>query len=137
MTYHAHDMGLMPFFINGIAHGLAVYGQRLILLTISLVPTLKGAVQVHRVNTDEDIANDGEAGNEVATLFAAAVETLSGFLAKAVSPIRDGLISPHPTQDCPGGNGQNGGKGMSPSLSAAGVWDAPKEVGQGSHLLGF
>jgi len=98
---------------------------------------LKGAVQMHRVNADQDIANDGEAGNKVATLFAAAVETLSRLLAKAVSPIRDCLISPHSTQDCPGGNSQNGGKGMAPSLSAAGIGDVPEEIRQGSHVLGF
>jgi len=123
--------------INGIAHGLAVYGQTLIFLAIGVVPALKGAAQMHRVNADQDIANDGETGNKVATFFAAAVETLSRFLAKAVSPIRDGLISPHSTQNCSGGNGQNCGKGMSPSLSAAGIGDALKEIRQGSHLLGF
>ena len=87
MANHAHDVGLMPLFIQGIAHGLAVYGQTLIVLTVGVVPLLKGAVQMHRVNADEDIAKDGEARNQVATLFAAAIEALSGFLTKAVGPI--------------------------------------------------
>ena len=130
MTDHAHDVGLMTLLINGIAHGLAVYGQTLILLAIGLVPALKGAVQMHRVNADKDIANDGGAGDEVATVFAAAVETLSRFGAKAFGPIRDGPISPHSTQDCPAGNGQNSGKGMSPSLSAAGIGMSLKKYGK-------
>ena len=137
MTDHAHDVGLISFFINSIAHGLAVYGQTLILFAIGLIPALKSAVQMHRVHADQNIADDREAGNKVVPLFAAAVETFSGFLAKALSPIRDGLVSPHSTQDCPGGNGQDRGKGMTPSLSAAGVGDVPEEIGQGSHLFGF
>ena len=87
MTDHAHDVGLKTFFINGISHGLAVYGQTLILLAIGLVPALKGAVQMRRINADQDIANDGEAGDEVAAVFAAAVETLSCLGAEALSPI--------------------------------------------------
>ena len=105
MTEHAHNVGLIPLFIKGISHGFAVYGQTVIFLAVGLVPLLKGAVQMHRVNADQDIADDGQTGNKVATLFAAAVETLSGFLAETIHPIRDGLISPHSTQDCPGGNG--------------------------------
>ena len=87
MTDYTHDVDLKTFFINGIAHGLAVDGQTLILLAIGLVPVLKRAVQVHRVNADKDISNDVEAGDEVATVFAAAVETLSGLLAKSIRPI--------------------------------------------------
>ena len=83
MTDHAHDMSLMTFFINGIAHGLAVYGQSLIFLAVRfLVPALKGKVQMYGIDADHDIANDGEAGDDVATLFATAVETLSRFLAR-------------------------------------------------------
>jgi len=137
MTDNAHNVGLMTFFINGIAHGLAVYGQTLIPLAVGLIPALKGAVQMHRVNADQDIADNGGAGDEVATVFTTAVETLSRFGAKAFGPIRDGPISPHSTQDCPAGNGQDRRKGMSPSLSAAGIGDVPEEIGQGSHLLGF
>ena len=73
MTDHAHNVGLVAFLINGIAHGLAVHGQGFILLAIGLVPALKGAVQVHRVDPDQDIANDREAGHEVAIVFTAAV----------------------------------------------------------------
>ena len=105
MTDHAHDVGLISLFINGIAHGLAVYGQALILLAIGVVPALKGTVQMQGVDPDQDIANDGETGNKVTPFFPAAVETLSRLLAKAVSPIRDSPISPHSTQNCSGGNG--------------------------------
>jgi len=136
MTDHAYDVSLKTFFINGIAHGLAVDGQTLILLAIGLVPTLEGAVQMHGVNADKDIANDGEAGDEVAALFTAAIETLPGLLAQTVRPIRNSLISPHSAQDCRAGNRQNRGKGMSASLTAAGIGDLSKKIWQGSHLLG-
>ena len=53
MADHTHDVGLMTFFIYGIAHGLAVYGQAFILGAIGLVPTLKGEVQMLRVNADK------------------------------------------------------------------------------------
>ena len=137
MADHAHDMGLKTFFINGIAHGLAVDGQTLILFAIGLVPALKGFIQMHRVDANKDIANDREAGDDIAPVFATAIETLSGLLAKIIRPIPDGQISPHSAQDCPDGNRQNRWKGMSPSLAAAGIGDVSKEIRQGSHLLGF
>ena len=92
---------------------------------------------MYGVNTDHNITDDGEAGNEISALFTTAVETLSGLLAKAVGPIIYGLISSHSTQDCAGGDGQDCGKRMSPSLSAAGIGDVFKEIGQGLHLFGF
>lgn len=92
---------------------------------------------MYRVNTGHNITDDGEAGDEIAALFTAAVETLSGLLAKAVGPIRDGLISAHSTKNGPAGNGQNRGKGMTASLSAARIGDVFKEIRQGLHLFGF
>ena len=90
-----------------------------------------------RVDTDHRITDDGEAGDAIAAVFTAAVEALSGLLAKAVGPIRDGLISSHATQDCAGGNGQNCGKRMSASLCASRIGDVFKEIRQGLHLFGF
>ena len=121
MADHAHEVGLISFFIKGIAYGLSVYGQALILLAIGVVPALKGSIQVQGIKADQDIANDGETGNEIATIFTATVETLSDFVSQALRPIRVGLTSPHSTQDCSGGDGQNRGKGISPSFSAAGI----------------
>lgn len=47
----------------------------------------------------------------------------SFFGAKALGPIRDGLISPHATKDCPRSNGKNSGKAVSPSMGATRIGD--------------
>ena len=129
MTDDTHDMGLMPLRIDGVAHGFTVYGETFILLPIDVIPPLQGAVKIYGIDADEDISKDGEARNQVATLFAAAIEALSGFLAKAVGPIRDGPVPPHPTQDCPGSDGQHRTQGMTSSLATAGIADLAKETG--------
>lgn len=85
---------------------------------------------MYRVDTDHNITDDAEAGNEISAFFTTAVETLSGLLAKAVGPIRYGLISSNSTQDCAGGNGQNCGKRMSPSLSATRIGGVFKGIRQ-------
>ena len=81
MAYSTHDVGLVAFFSNGAAHGFAVNGETLILLGVGLVPALKGTIQIHRVNPDENITDNREAWDYKATLFTAAVETFSGLLA--------------------------------------------------------
>lgn len=105
MTDDTHDMGLMTVIIDGVAHCLSINGQTLVLLAIDFVPALQGAVQMHGINADEHIADDVLAGYDVATVLVAATKTLPGLLAKALSPIRDGLVATHPTQGCAGGNG--------------------------------
>jgi hypothetical protein len=40
MADGAHDMGLIALIVNGIAHGLTVDGQTLVLLTVGFVPLL-------------------------------------------------------------------------------------------------
>ena len=44
-------------------------------------------VEVDRIDTDKHIADDGEAGYDVASVLISASETLPGFLAKAFGPI--------------------------------------------------
>jgi len=97
VTDHTHDVRLISFVIDGIAHGLAVYGQTLIFLSIGLVPFLKSAVQMHRVNSNKDIADDVETGHEIAVFFACASETLPCLLAEALGPVGDGGVTPHST----------------------------------------
>ena len=40
MTDDAHDMGLMPLRIDGVAHGFTVYGETFILLLVDVIPTV-------------------------------------------------------------------------------------------------
>ncbi len=45
MPHHAHDVGLPSFFVDRIAHGLAVDGQALILLSVVGIPPLQRLVE--------------------------------------------------------------------------------------------
>jgi len=104
-TDDTHDMGLMTVLIDGVAHRLSVNGETFVLLSMTLVPALQGAVQMSGFDADEHIADDGLAGDDVAGFLAAAAEALPGLWAEAVGPIRDGLVAAHPAQDGAGGNG--------------------------------
>jgi Na+-transporting NADH:ubiquinone oxidoreductase subunit NqrD len=59
VTDHAEHMGLVPLIIDGVAHGLAVDGKTFVFLSVGFVPMLQGSVQMHGINTDQDIADDG------------------------------------------------------------------------------
>jgi len=87
MADDAHDMSLMTLIIDGVAHGLAVYGETLVLPSINFVPASQGAVQMGGFDSDKNIADDGLAGDDVAAPFATAIETLPCLLAEAVGPI--------------------------------------------------
>jgi len=65
MTDDAENMGLMPLIIDGVAHGFAVDGKTFVLLRVDFVPTLQGSVQMHWIDTDQDITDDVLAGNDV------------------------------------------------------------------------
>ena len=53
MTDDAHDMGLMTFIIDGVAHSLAVQGEAFVILPIGSVPALQCAVEMHGIDADE------------------------------------------------------------------------------------
>jgi hypothetical protein len=129
MTNDAHNMSLITFIIDGVAHGLSVYGKTFVLFCVYFVPALQGAIQVRGIDADKNIPDDRQAGDNVTAAFATATETLSRFLAKAVGPIRDSLISAHATQDSSGCDAQNRGQSMSPSFGTAGIGNSLKEGG--------
>ena len=70
MTYQAHDVDPMTLLIDGVSHGFAVQGETFVFLPMSFIPALKCAVQVQGMDADKDIADDKEAGDEIAILFA-------------------------------------------------------------------
>ena len=80
MTDDAHHMRRMTLRVEGVAHGLAVDRQRLILPRVDFVPALQGAVQMGGGDADQDIADDVLAGHHVTAPFATAPEALAGFL---------------------------------------------------------
>jgi len=129
MTHHAHDVGLMTLLIDGVAHGFAIQGERVIILPGGFIPALNGAVQVLGLEAGKEIADDEEAGDEIAALFPSATKTFPGVLAEALSPIRDGGVATHSTKDRSGSDAEDCGEGMSASLTAAGIGDVSKEIG--------
>ena len=135
MTDDAHHMSLIALIINGVAHRLAVYGETLIFSSVNLIPALQRLVQILRVDADKNIPDDGFAGYNVSAILAAAAETIPGFLAKTIGPIRDRFVSAHPAQDCPGRYGQNSIQSMPPSLGAALIGNAFEEGRKGLHLI--
>ena len=77
MTDSAHNVDLMALLVDGIFHRLAINGQSLVVFTaIGLVPALQGTVQFCGINTDKNIADDVITGDNVATIFTTAIETL-------------------------------------------------------------
>jgi len=129
MADDAHDMGLIALLVDGVAHRFAVDGEALVFFAIEFVPALQGAVEFHWIDADEQIADDVFARHEPTTLFATAAETLSRLGSEAFGPVRDGLVTAHPTQGCPGGDRQYGGKWMASSLGSTRVGDIGKKIG--------
>ena len=58
MPDHAHDVCLLPVFVVGMTHGLAVDRQTGIVLSVGLVPSLTRLVDRRRIDTDQDVTND-------------------------------------------------------------------------------
>jgi hypothetical protein len=77
MTDDTHDVGL-ALIIDGITHGLAVYGKTFIFLSIDFIPSRECPVQMDRIDTDEDITDDGLAGHNAVTILLPATEALPG-----------------------------------------------------------
>ena len=132
----AHDVSLLALFVDGVAHGLAIDSQALVLLAVGRIPLLQRSVEQNRINADQYIADDRLTGHEVTSVFTPTAKALAGLGAQVLSPSGDGLVALHPAQDCPGSDGQHYGQAMTPALGAAGIGDTVKEIGQGAHELG-
>jgi len=77
MTDDAHDVGL-TLIIDGVVHGLTVYGEAFVVLPIGSVPALKCAVEMHGIDADEDIPDDVLARDNAVAVFAAAARRAPG-----------------------------------------------------------
>jgi hypothetical protein len=74
MADHAHDVNPVFLVVEGVAHGVAVDRQTVVVLAEDLIPALSGSVEVERIDADEDIAQDVFAGDEIASVLTAAAE---------------------------------------------------------------
>jgi len=129
------NVSSLPFIINGIAHGLAVYGKAFVVVGIGLIPVLQGSVKMDGIDPDQDIADNVFAGDTVLAVVIAAPEPPPGILAKAFGPIGDCPVSAHPTQAGPGGNSQDGGESMPSPLRATRIGDIGEKGRERLHLV--
>lgn len=104
MTDRAHDVDLIALIVDSVFHGFSVDGQALIALSVDAIPALQSRVELNRVDADQYITDDGEAGYDIAPVFISAAKTLPGFLAKAFGPVRYSQVSTHSTQGGSCGN---------------------------------
>ena len=126
----------MTLIVEGIAQGLAVDRQRLILPRLDWVPRSQGAVQRRGGDADEDSAEEVLTGHHVTAPLATAPEALAGFLPAALRPVGDRAVAAHSAEDGPRGKAQHRGQAMSPSLGATGIGDWGEEGREGLPLRG-
>ena len=128
MTNGTHDVGLTALIVDRIAHGLAIDGKTFVRCSVCLVPSLQGTIQLRGIDTDKDVAYDVLAGYDMAAVFETAAKTSAGFGTEAVSPFGYSLISAHSAQYRAGGDCQNSGKSVAPSLGAAGIGNVGEKL---------
>ncbi len=128
MADHAHDMGLTALRIKGVAHSFTVDGQSGVLLAIGLVPALQRTVEIVGIDTNQNIADDRLAGDQIATVNAPAAKALAGRGTEALRPVSHRLVAAHATQGGGARNGQHAGQPMASSLGAAGIGNVGKEI---------
>ena len=128
MADHAHDMGLMTLGIEGVAHRLTVNGKSGVVMAEGGIPAFKGAVEISRIDTNEDITHNRFARHAVVSVDITATQTRARLGAETLSPVRDGLVAAHATQDCATSDGQDHRQGMASSLGAARIGNVDKEA---------
>jgi hypothetical protein len=124
----AHDVGL-TMIIDGIAHGLAVYGEAFIVGAVRFVPAVQRVIEMDRISTDQTIADDRLAGNDTSAVFYPTAEARSRLLAQRIGPVGDCLVATHATEGGRGCDGEYRGELMTPPLLAAGIGYVGKESG--------
>lgn len=78
MPQGAHDVGLLPVFVDGVAQGLAIDGQALVFLAEGRIPLLQRTVEQRRINAHQYITDDRLTGAEVASLFSPTAKACAG-----------------------------------------------------------
>lgn len=136
MPDNAHDVDLIALFVDGVAHGFAVNGQAFVLLAIVLVPALQCAIEVIGIDADKNIADNIEARNMVTFVAIPTAEAASGLLAEIVGPFPNGFVAAHSAENGGGGDGEDRGQAMAPSLGATRIRNVFKKARQGLHVFG-
>ena len=129
MADHAQDVGLIPGFVKGIFHGLAIDRQGLVLGPPGLIPGRKRLIQRARRNAHQAIANDKFTGDDIASVLPAAAEAPPGLLFQGAGPIRDGLIAAHAAQDGACRDAQHHRQAMATPLGPPGIGNGQKHGG--------
>lgn len=137
MPDYAHDVCLMPRFIDGIFHGLAIHRQRVVLHPPCLIPGIKRPIQCVRFNADQAIANDEFTGDDIASLPTPATKAFAGFLTQGIGPVRDRFIAAHAAQRRARSDAQYDRQTMAYSMNTARIGNHRKALRQHAHLFGI
>lgn len=80
VTDDAQNVGLAAVVIERVTHRLTVDGEAVIGVGVLGVPALQGAVQVHRIDPHQQVAQDRATGDLVALVAIAAAKARPRFL---------------------------------------------------------
>ena len=119
MSYHAHDVGLLPGLVEGIFHGLAIHRQCIVLRSPGLIPGIERPVQRPRFNAYQASANDKFAGHDIVSVLTPTAEAFAGLLSQAIGSVGDGLVTARAAQRRACCDAQHQRQAMAPPLSAA------------------
>ena len=122
--------------LHGVAHGLAVDGDGVVVGAVVGVEALQGAVELVGVDAHQHVADDELAGHLVVAVAAPAAEPLAGAWGQVGGPLGHGLVAARAAQGGAGGDGEHDVQRVAPALAAARVVDVEEVAGQGTHGVG-
>ena len=122
--------------LHGVAHGLAVDGDGVVVGAVVGVEALQGAVELVGVDAHQNVADDELAGHRVVAAAAPTAEPLAGARGQVGNPLGHGLVAARAAQGGAGGEGEHDVQRVAPALAAARVVDVEEVAGQGTHGVG-
>ncbi len=78
MADDVHNMDLAAFFIDGVAHGLAIDGQAFIFFGELRIPALQGAIETIGIDTDQRLSESCTRRDLANTVAAPAAASRNG-----------------------------------------------------------
>ena len=121
--------------LHGVAHGLAVDGDGVVVGAVVGLEALQGAVELVGVDAHQHVADDEQAGHLVVAAAAPAAEPLAGTRGQVGGPLGHGLVAARAAQGGAGGDGEHDVQRVAPALAAARVVDVEEVAGQGTHRV--
>ena len=135
MAHGGEQMGSGTVVVDGVAQGLAVERDCLVVAGVILVPARQGVVEIFGDDPDQELADGVGGGRLEDAVSASASEALAGRLAQVLCPLADRLVAAHAAQGCGAGDGEDGLDRVALSILFPGIGDALEVGGQGPHLV--